>query len=131
MRELVRPPRPTCPSLKSKPNNFFGKPIAWLAVTISPRFLSKFMMLLIFFLFSWTNLSLMAANYFSSPLYYLFIAMSYASSWAVSYISTNTVKTEKIRPASQKVAALFDAYGMSIPSKYLILARIEILSKIQ
>jgi hypothetical protein len=73
----------------------------------------------------------MAANYFSSPLYYLFIAISYASSWAVSYISTNTVRTEKIRPASQKVAALFDAYGMSIPSKYLILARIEILSKIQ
>lgn len=80
---LRNPPKPTWPSLKSKPKSFLGRPIAWLAVTISPRVLRMFRVLSNFFLFSAANLSLSIPAAFSSALRDLAWALrAYSSRWA-------------------------------------------------
>ena len=125
-----RPPKPTCPSVKSKPRTFLGRLRAWLAVTVSPKFLSRFkvfssLRLLIAFLRS----RKVCSEAPSRPRFYS--ATKPASSLEVSTIATITEAIENRSPISQKKAARFPAFSLSTPSRNLTLARIYRLSKIQ
>lgn len=128
---LKNPPKPTWPSLKSNPNNFLGSWMAWLAVIISPRVFSKFKVLSNFFLFKAANLSLNTPAFFSSGLNDLAYLFNACSSRLVSYIDKITSARVKIKPKSQKVAALFPAFSLSTPSRNLTLAKIWMLSNTQ
>ena len=128
----MSPPSPICPSLKSFNPTFLGRPIPCDAVTKSPRFLIRLRKFSAFFFNKISYRSSRITFYLSSIISRFSLAIAiYDSSYDVSYICTNTLAIENIKPMNQNKQALYKALTGSILVRNLIRESMCRLSKNQ